>query len=333
MCGSIRAARRPRCSGMRPDLRWPADAYLEAVEQARGWFSSSLVCAVATRESAPFRNVISHGLTLDDKGRKMSKSLGNTEDAQDAVNRLGADVIRLVYASLVYSSDMNLGKTIYDAVSESYRKIRNTCRFVLGNIADFDPARDAVPYAQMLEFDRFMLARTEKLKADVRKAYEAFDFQAVYHAVLNFAVIDLSSLFIDVARDRLYCGGANSRERRSAQTALYNVLDALVRILAVLIPFTADEVYSHMPGEKARERASADARAAASGVGRRATPRAMGAAPRGSRRGAEAARNDAPGRHYRRAAGGRGAHQLGPALGWRIQWRERSLRQPKMRTC
>ncbi len=236
--------------GMRPDLRWPADAYLEAVEQARGWFSSSLVCAVATRESAPFRNVISHGLTLDDKGRKMSKSLGNTEDAQDAVNRLGADVIRLVYASLVYSSDMNLGKTIYDAVSESYRKIRNTCRFVLGNLADFDPARDAVPHAQMLEFDRFMLARTETLKTEVRKAYEAFDFQAVYHAVLNFAVIDLSSLFIDVARDRLYCGGANSRERRSAQTALYNVLDALVRILAVLIPFTADEVYSHMPGEK-----------------------------------------------------------------------------------
>jgi len=236
--------------GQRPDLRWPADAYLEAVEQARGWFSSSLVCAVATRGSAPFRSVISHGLTLDDKGRKMSKSLGNTEEAQDAVNRLGADVIRLVYASLVYSSDMLLGKTIYDAVSESYRKIRNTCRFVLGNLADFDPARDSIPHAQMLEFDRYMLARTEKLKADVRKAYEAFDFQAVYHSVLNFAVIDLSSLFIDVARDRLYCGGINSRERRSAQTALYNVLDALVRILAVLIPFTADEVYAHMPGEK-----------------------------------------------------------------------------------
>ncbi len=236
--------------GHRPDLRWPADAYLEAVEQARGWFSSSLVCAVATRGHAPFRNVISHGLTLDDQGRKMSKSLGNTEDAQDAVNRLGADVIRLVYASLMYSADMNLGKTIYDAVSESYRKIRNTCRFVLGNLADFDPARDAVPYAQMMEFDRFMLARTEKLKAEVRKAYEDFDFQTVYHAVLNFAVIDLSSLFIDVARDRLYCDGANSRERRSAQTALFNVLDALVRILAVLIPFTADEVYSHMPGEK-----------------------------------------------------------------------------------
>src|SRR5208282_3157196 len=174
-------------------------------EQARGWFSSSLVCAVATRESAPFRNVISHGLTLDDKGRKMSKSLGNTEDAQDAVNRLGADVIRLVYASLVYSSDMNLGKTIYDAVSESYRKIRNTCRFVLGNLADFDPARDAVALNEMLEFDRFILARTEKLKSEVRRAYEAFEFQSAYQAMLNFIVVDLSSLYIDVARDRLYC--------------------------------------------------------------------------------------------------------------------------------
>jgi len=159
-------------------------------------------------------------------------------------------VLRLVYASLDYTSDITLGQTIFNAVAESYRKIRNTCRFVLGNIADFDPARDAVPYAQMLEFDRFMLARTEKLKAEVREGYERFDFQAVYHAVLNFAVIDLSSLFIDVARDRLYCDGANSRGRRSAQTALYNVLDALVRILAVLIPFTADEVYLHMPGEK-----------------------------------------------------------------------------------
>ncbi len=236
--------------GMRPDLRWPADAYLEAVEQARGWFSSSLVCAVATRESAPFRNVISHGLTLDDKGRKMSKSLGNTEDAQDAVNRLGADVIRLVYASLDYSSDMNLGKTIYDAVSESYRKIRNTCRFVLGNISDFDPARNSVAYADMTEFDRFMLARTEKLKTEACLAYEKFDFQAVYHAVQNFAVVDLSSLYIDVARDRLYCDGKDSRGRRSAQTTLYLVLDVLVRILAPLIPFTSDEVYAHMPGEK-----------------------------------------------------------------------------------
>ena len=159
-------------------------------------------------------------------------------------------MIRLVYASLDYSADMNLGKTIYDAVSESYRKIRNTCRFVLGNISDFDPARDSVAYSDMLEFDRFMLARTEKLKAETRRAYENFDFQAAYHAVQNFAVVDLSSLYIDVARDRLYCSGANSRERRSAQTALYHVLDAMVRIIAPLIPYTARKFTRTCPARK-----------------------------------------------------------------------------------
>ncbi|HSR58305.1 MAG TPA: class I tRNA ligase family protein, partial [Candidatus Binataceae bacterium] len=236
---------------MRPDLRWPADAYLEAVEQARGWFGSSLVCSVAERGQAPFANVISHGLTLDERGRKMSKSLGNAEDAAEAVDRLGADVIRLVYASLDYSSDLSLGPTIYNAVSESYRKIRNTCRFMLGNLFDFDPARNAVAYADMLEFDRFILARTEKLKTEVRRAYDNYDFQAASHTLLNFAVVDLSSLYIDVARDRLYCSGENSRERRSAQSALYLVLDTIVRMLAPLIPYTAEEIYTYMPGEKA----------------------------------------------------------------------------------
>jgi len=236
--------------GRRKELTWPADAYLEAVEQARGWFGSSLVCAVAEHGKAPFRTVISHGLTLDEKGRKMSKSLGNTEDAADAVNRLGADVIRLVYASLDYSADMNLGDTIFNAVSEAYRKIRNTCRFILGNLSDFDPARDEVRYADMLDFDRFMLARIEKLKAACRSAYERFDFQAAYHLVQNFAVVDVSSLYIDVARDRLYCSGEKSRERRSAQTALYWTLDTMLRILAPLIPYTAEEVYAHVPGAK-----------------------------------------------------------------------------------
>ncbi len=237
--------------GRRPELKRPADAYLEAVEQARGWFQSSLICAVAERGAAPFENVISHGLALDEQGRKMSKSLGNSEDAADVANRLGADVLRLVYASLDYSADMNLGETIYASVSEAYRKLRNTCRFILGNLSDFNPACHATDYDAMLEFDRFILARAEKLKTDTRRAYENYGFQAVYHAVLNFAVVDLSSLYIDVIRDRLYCAGADSRERRSAQTALFLVLDALVRILAPLIPYTAEEVYSHMPGEKA----------------------------------------------------------------------------------
>ncbi len=233
----------------RPDLTWPADAYLEAVEQARGWFGSSLVCAVAERGVAPFKNVISHGLVVE-QGRKMSKSLGNSPDAVDVVGKMGADVLRLVYASLDYTTEISLSETIYSAVSESYRKIRNTCRFMLGNLADFDPARDRIALEDMPEFDRFMLARTERLKSEVRRGYEAFAFQAAYQAILNFVVVDLSSLYIDVVRDRLYCDGARSRERRSAQTVLYDVLDTLLRMLAPLIPFTADEIYAQMPGER-----------------------------------------------------------------------------------
>jgi isoleucyl-tRNA synthetase len=235
----------------RPELTWPADAYLEAVEQARGWFGSSLTCAVAQRGAAPFRSVISHGLTVDEQGRKMSKSLGNTEDVCDVAGRLGADVIRLVYAAIDSTREMTLGKTLFDAVSESYRKIRNTCRFLLGNLSDFDPERDAVEYATMLEFDRFILARTERLKTEVRRAYENFDFSAAYHALLNYCIVDLSSLYIDVARDRLYCDGKASASRRSAQTALYHALDALVRLLAPLVPYTAEEVYSYLPGRSA----------------------------------------------------------------------------------
>jgi isoleucyl-tRNA synthetase len=237
--------------GVRPGLRWPADAYLEAVEQARGWFQSSLFCAVAERGKIPFGNVISHGLTLDEQGRKMSKSLGNAEDASDLTNRIGADVIRLLYASVDYSADMNVGPTLLTAVSESYRKLRNTCRYLLGNLYDFDPSRDVVALDAMLEFDRFILSRLERLKTSVRDAYERFDFQAAYSQLLNFAVVDLSSLYIDVVRDRLYCSATASPERRSAQTALFHVLDAFVRMLAPLVPYTSEEVYSHLPSEKA----------------------------------------------------------------------------------
>ncbi|MFI5353013.1 MAG: isoleucine--tRNA ligase [Candidatus Binatales bacterium] len=237
--------------GVRPELAWPADAYVEAVEQARGWFQSSLLCATAERGAAPFRNVVSHGLTLDEQGRKMSKSLGNTEDASAVTNRIGADVIRLLYASVDYSADMNIGPTLLNAVAESYRKLRNTCRFLLGNLFDFDPARDSVAAAELLDFDRFILSRLERLKSTVRRAYDHYDFQTAYHQLLNFAVVDLSSLYIDVARDRLYCSIPASRERRSAQTALFNLLDAMVRMLAPLMPFTADEIYSYFPGQRA----------------------------------------------------------------------------------
>ena len=230
------------------NLDWPCDAYVEGVDQTRGWFQVSLITAAAVREKAPYSTVVSHGLALDELGRKMSKSLGNFEYASEVVNRMGADVFRLVFASVDYSSDMNVGDNLFSAVAEAYRKFRNTARYMLGNLADFDPARDSIAPDQMLEFDRFILGRMEKLKATVRRAYEEFDFQAAYHGILNFVVIDLSSLYIDVARDRLYCDGAKSRERRSAQTTLHLMLDALVRMLAPLIPFTADEIYSHIPG-------------------------------------------------------------------------------------
>jgi isoleucyl-tRNA synthetase len=233
--------------GLRSELTWPADAYLEAVEQARGWFGSSLVCAVAERDRAPFRNVINHGLTVDEQGRKMSKSLGNSPDAIEVVERLGADVLRLVYASVDYTAEIALGETIYAAVSESYRKLRNTCRYMLGNLYDFDPGRNCVEFKQLPELERFILARLERLKSTVLNAFKNYDFQAAFHAILNFVVVDLSSLYIDVVRDRLYCSGADSLERRSAQSALYIVLDALVRLLAPLIPFTADEVYLRIP--------------------------------------------------------------------------------------
>jgi isoleucyl-tRNA synthetase len=233
-----------------PDLSWPCDLYIEGVDQHRGWFQVSLITATATRGAAPFRTVITNGLTLDELGRKMSKSLGNVENAEDVVKRVGADVMRLVFASVDYSADMSIGETVFSAVVESYRKLRNTCRYFLGNLFDFDPAH-ALPYAEMLEFDRYALHRTERLKKEVRAAYEAYDFQAVYNALLNFAVIDLSSLYVDVVRDRLYCSAANSRERRSAQTALYEILNVLVRMLAPLIPYTTEEVYSHMPGKRA----------------------------------------------------------------------------------
>jgi isoleucyl-tRNA synthetase len=232
-------------------LNWPADAYCEGVDQTRGWFQVSLITATAERGAAPYKAVVTHGLALDELGRKMSKSLGNFEYASEVVDRVGADVFRLVFASVDYSSDMNVGANLFSAVSEAYRKIRNTCRYILGNLNDFDPARDSVEPSAMPEFDRFMMARLERLKHDVRRDYDDYDFQAAYQAISNFVVIDLSSLFIDVSRDRLYCDGAASPERRSAQTALYLVLDNLVRMLAPLIPFTAEEIYSHMPSRTA----------------------------------------------------------------------------------
>jgi isoleucyl-tRNA synthetase len=237
----------------RSELRWPADLYVEAVDQHRGWFQVSLIPAVAVRAAAPYRAVLTHGLTLDELGRKMSKSLGNAENAAEVVERIGADVYRLVFASVDFTADMNVGETVFAAAAEAYRKIRNSCRYLLGNLFDFEPHAHALALAHQNEFDRYILGRLEALKTRVREAYDAYDFQAAYNALLNFVVVDLSSLYIDVVRDRLYCSRADSPERRSAQTSLYFILDALTRLLAPLIPYTADEIYSHMPGKRVVE--------------------------------------------------------------------------------
>jgi isoleucyl-tRNA synthetase len=229
-------------------LGWPAAAYVEGIDQARGWFQSSLIAAVATEGHAPYRNVISHGLALDELGRKMSKSLGNFEHAADAVNRMGADVFRLVFASVDYAADMSVGENLFSAVAESYRKLRNTARYMLGNLYDFDPDRDAVSPEALPDVDRFILSRLAAVQEKVARAYHAFDFQAAYFALLNFVIGDLSSLYIDVVRDRLYCAGP--RARRAAQSALYTVLCELVRMLAPLIPYTADEIYGRIPNRE-----------------------------------------------------------------------------------
>ena len=211
---------------------------------------------MADRGAAPFKNIISHGLTIDDKGRKMSKSLGNSEDAVDAAGRMGADVLRLVYASLDYSADITLGQTIFTAVSESYRKIRNTCRFVLGNLADFDPARDAVALKDMLEFDRFILARTEKLKSEVRSAYEAFEFQTAFQVMQNFIVVDLSSLYHRCgARPALLRGGEFARAALGADRAVQYPRRAGADARAADPVHRRGSLFVHA-GQEARERAS-----------------------------------------------------------------------------
>jgi isoleucyl-tRNA synthetase len=235
----------------RPELHWPADLYIEGVDQHRGWFQVSLITATATRQAAPYRSVITNGLTLDELGRKMSKSLGNVENAAEVVGRVGADVIRLVFASVDYAADMRVGDDLFVAVAESYRKLRNTARYLLGNLRDFDPARDQLEPAAMQEFDSFILSRLERLKQVTRAAYERYDFQAVYNALVNFAVVDLSALYFEVARDRLYCDAPKSSSRRSAQTALFQILDGLVRIMAPLLPYTAEEIYGHFPAPRA----------------------------------------------------------------------------------
>jgi len=232
----------------RPDLHWPADMYLEGTDQYRGWFQSSLLVGVGTRGRAPYDSVLTHGFVVDDHGRKMSKSLGNVIAPQQIMKESGADVLRLWVALVNFRDEIRLGKEVLARTVEAYRKIRNTFRYLLSNLFDFNPAVDALEGRQLLDVDRHILSRYAALEQHVRESYTAYDFQAVSHAISEFVTVDLSAFYLDVSKDRLYTFRANSRERRSAQTAVYVIADGLTRLLAPLMPMTADEVWAQLPG-------------------------------------------------------------------------------------
>jgi isoleucyl-tRNA synthetase len=229
-------------------LRSPADLYLEGSDQHRGWFHSSLLCSVGTRGRAPYRSVLTHGFTVDGTGKAMHKSAGNVIAPEDLIKKYGAEIIRLWVAGEDFRDNIRLSDEILQRLVEAYRRIRNTCRFILGNLNDFDPSKDQVPYAQMEEMDQWALHRLQELAERVLKAYECFEFHPVFHNLHNFCVLDLSAFYLDILKDRLYVSPARSKARRSAQTALQEILEVLVRLMAPILSFTSDEVWQFMGG-------------------------------------------------------------------------------------
>jgi isoleucyl-tRNA synthetase len=241
--------------GANHDLTWPAAVYLEGSDQYRGWFHSSLLVGLGTRDRAPYETVITHGFVVDEDGRKMSKSLGNTVVPQDVIKQHGAEIIRLWAAMVDYREEVRLGKEILARVVEAYRKLRNTLRYLLANLYDFDPATDLVPAERMMDVDRYAMARYADAALRARAAYDEYNFQSIVHTLNNLATVDLSAFYFDVSKDRLYTFGAQSDARRSAQTAMYRIVEGLVRLLAPILPVTADELWRALPS-------SADARGA-----------------------------------------------------------------------
>ena len=232
----------------RPELRSPADLYLEGSDQHRGWFQSSLLTSVGTRGRAPYKGVLTHGYVVDGQGKKMSKSVGNVVAPQEVIDRYGAEVLRLWVASENYQDDVKVSDEILKHVSDAYRKMRNTLRFLLGNLSDFDPARDAVGPEALFEIDRWALARFAELTRRLTRAYERYEFHAVYHGLFNFCGTTISSLYMDILKDRLYCSAPNGPERRAAQTVMYRLLDGLLRLMAPVLCFTAAEAWEHLHG-------------------------------------------------------------------------------------
>ncbi len=234
----------------REELSSPADLYLEGSDQHRGWFHSSLLESVGTRERAPYKSVLTHGFVLDKDGRPMSKSMGNVIAPEEIIQKYGAEILRMWVSATDYRDDIRLGQETLQRLSDAYRRIRNTARYLLGNLNGFEPDQDMIADADLLELDRWALARLERLGQRVAKAYDTYEFHTFYHAVHNFCSGDLSSFYLDILKDRIYTSPKSSIEYRSARSTMYRILDALTRMIAPVLTFTADEIWQRLPGER-----------------------------------------------------------------------------------
>ena len=233
-----------------PELGWPSELYLEGNDQYRGWFHSSLLVGLGTRDAAPFKQVVTHGFVVDEQGRKMSKSVGNMVEPQEIIAHAGAEILRLWVAMVDYREEVRIGTQILARVVEAYRKIRNTLRILAANLYDFDPVVDGLSADQLREVDRYALARYAEAAIRIQGAYDRYDFQTIFHTANQFLTVDLSAFYVDVSKDRLYTLGASSQERRSAQTAIYRTADGLTRLLAPILPVTTDELWQVLPGRR-----------------------------------------------------------------------------------
>ena len=234
----------------RPDIGYPADLYLEGSDQHRGWFHSSLLTGCAIDGHPPYKGLLTHGFTVDESGRKMSKSLGNVVEPQKVINNLGADILRLWVSSADYSAEVSLSDNILKQRADAYRRIRNTCRFLLANLHDFDPAKHAVPTDELLALDRYAIARADALQKTIIAAYENYEFHLIYQQLFNFCAVEMGGFYLDIIKDRQYTIATDNRARRSAQTAIWHILEAMVRWLAPILSFTAEEIWQHMPGAR-----------------------------------------------------------------------------------
>ncbi len=228
-------------------LAWPADLYLEGSDQHRGWFHSALLTAVGNRGTAPYRGVLTHGFVVDAAGKKMSKSVGNVVAPKQVINKYGAEILRMWVSASDYRDDVRISDNILKQLSDAYRRIRNTSRFILGNLNDFNPETDAVAVEEMLEIDRYALHTLQKVIKRAIEAYDTYEFHVIYHRLYNYCTVDLSSFYLDILKDRLYTSPPASKERRSAQTAMFRILDAMARLMAPIMAFTAEELWKHLP--------------------------------------------------------------------------------------